>query len=83
MCVICCVQNFGDLPQFHSQIPLPNEKRPIVKELKPGQEAAQIYLATDPDREGEAIAWHLLESAEIEPSITQRVVFTRSLSRRS
>ena len=56
---------------------MPNEKRPVVKELKaPGRKAEEIYLATDPDREGEAIAWHLLASHETwNRSITQRVVF--------
>jgi len=53
-----------------------NEKRPVVKELKAlAHDAAEIYLATDPDREGEAIAWHLIEAANIDPRITQRVVF--------
>lgn len=61
---------------FTPKYRVPNEKRPVVKELKAlAKDAAQIYLATDPDREGEAIAWHLLESAEIDPALTQRVVF--------
>ncbi|MES0359577.1 MAG: type I DNA topoisomerase [Anaerolineales bacterium] len=55
---------------------VPNEKRPVVKELKKlAKNAAEVYLATDPDREGEAIAWHLLESVELDPEITQRVIF--------
>ena len=61
---------------FEPKYRIPNEKRPVVKEIKAlAQTAEEVYLATDPDREGEAIAWHLLESAEIDPSITQRVVF--------
>ncbi|NTU75618.1 MAG: type I DNA topoisomerase, partial [Anaerolineaceae bacterium] len=61
---------------FKPKYRVPNEKRPIVKELKQlAKNAAEIYLATDPDREGEAIAWHLLEAAEIDPKITRRVVF--------
>jgi DNA topoisomerase-1 len=55
---------------------VPNEKRAIVKELKAAAaKASEIYLATDPDREGEAIAWHVLEAAEIDPARTKRVVF--------
>ena len=61
---------------FEPKYRVPNEKRPVVKDLKNlAQKAETIFLATDPDREGEAIAWHLLESADIDPSITRRVVF--------
>ena len=61
---------------FTPKYRVPNEKRPVVKELKKlADSAAQIYLATDPDREGEAIAWHLIEATEMDPARTQRVVF--------
>jgi len=61
---------------FEPEYRVPNEKRKTVKELKAAAEKAQeIYLATDPDREGEAIAWHVLESAEMDPKRTRRVVF--------
>lgn len=62
--------------EFKPKYRVPNEKRAVVKELKElAKKAEQVFLATDPDREGEAIAWHLLESAEIDPAITRRVVF--------
>ncbi len=61
---------------FTPKYRVPNDKRPVVKEIKKlAQKAEEIYLATDPDREGEAISWHLMESAEIEPERTKRVVF--------
>ncbi len=61
---------------FTPKYRVPNDKRPVVKELKQlAKTAAEIYLATDPDREGEAIAWHLQESVELEPEVTRRVVF--------
>lgn len=61
---------------FTPKYRVPNEKRPVVKELKAlAKKSAEVFLATDPDREGEAIAWHLLEAAEIDPKITRRVVF--------
>jgi DNA topoisomerase-1 len=61
---------------FEPKYRVPNDKRPVVKEIQAlAKSAAEIYLATDPDREGEAIAWHLLESAKIEQKRTQRVVF--------
>ncbi len=61
---------------FTPKYRVPNDKRPVVKELKKlAKNAEEIYLATDPDREGEAIAWHLLESVELDPEVTRRVVF--------
>ena len=61
---------------FTPKYRVPNEKREVVKALKAeAAQATDIYLATDPDREGEAIAWHLLEAAEIEPARDRRVVF--------
>ncbi len=61
---------------FAPKYRVPNEKREVVKALKAEAAlAADVYLATDPDREGEAIAWHLLEAAEIEPARARRVVF--------
>jgi DNA topoisomerase I len=61
---------------FEPEYRVTNDKREVVKELKAAAaKAKEIYLATDPDREGEAIAWHVLESAEMDPAITRRVVF--------
>ncbi len=61
---------------FQPKYRVPNEKRAVVKELKElAKRSEEIYLATDLDREGEAIAWHLLEAAEIDPERTRRVVF--------
>ncbi len=61
---------------FTPEYRVPNDKRAVVKELKAAAaKAKNIYLATDPDREGEAIAWHVLESAEMDPTRTQRIVF--------
>jgi len=61
---------------FTPKYRVPNEKKAVVKELKQlAKEAAEIYLATDPDREGEAISWHLMEAAAINPKLAKRVVF--------
>ncbi len=63
---------------FQPKYRVPNEKRAVVKELKDlVKKAEEIYLATDPDREGEAIAWHLMEAAEIPENLSRRVVFQR------
>ncbi|MFZ5878827.1 MAG: toprim domain-containing protein, partial [Chloroflexota bacterium] len=62
--------------RFQPKYRVPNEKKEVVKEIKKlAKSAAEIYLATDPDREGESISWHLMEAAEIEPARTKRVVF--------
>jgi DNA topoisomerase-1 len=61
---------------FTPKYRVPNDKRPVVKEIKKlAQKSEEVYLATDPDREGEAISWHLMESADIEPERAKRVVF--------
>jgi DNA topoisomerase-1 len=55
---------------------VPNEKRKTVRRLAGvAEQAGEVYLATDPDREGEAIAWHLVAAAAIPEGIVQRVVF--------
>jgi DNA topoisomerase-1 len=61
---------------FAPKYRVPNEKKPVVKDLKQlAKSHAEIFLATDPDREGEAISWHLSEALEIEPARTHRVSF--------
>ena len=58
---------------------VPDDKQKVIRELKSAaRNAAAVYLATDPDREGEAISWHLTEAAEIKPRAgrpLRRVVF--------
>jgi DNA topoisomerase-1 len=59
---------------FAPKYVVPKEKSRTIKEIKDAaKKASSIYLATDPDREGEAIAWHLLEAAGIVDA--DRVVF--------
>lgn len=51
-------------------------KGPVVKDLKKyAKKAKKVFLASDPDREGEAIAWHLSKILELEDSKENRVVF--------
>jgi DNA topoisomerase-1 len=57
---------------------VPTEKKKIVGEIKKAaSNASSIYLATDPDREGEAISWHLVQATKLDKEGTplQRVVF--------
>jgi len=61
---------------FHPKYLIPRDKSKVVKELKESVAGAkEIYLATDPDREGEAIAWHLLHATDAEDKPVHRVVF--------
>ena len=61
---------------FEPKYRVPNEKKAVVKELKQlAGQAEEVFLATDPDREGEAISWHLMEAAQIEKQRAHRVVF--------
>ncbi len=55
---------------------IPKAKREVVNELnKAARDASRVYLATDPDREGEAISWHLVQAAELDTTPVQRIVF--------
>lgn len=61
---------------FEPQYEILREKEPIVKELKEAAAEAQtVYLAPDPDREGEAIAWHLSELLDLPKSKLHRIEF--------
>lgn len=61
---------------FEPKYLIPRDKSKLVKELKASvQGAKEIYLATDPDREGEAIAWHLVHATGAEEKPIYRVVF--------
>ena len=62
----------GFVPDYR---PIPNRGETIEKLKEEAREADSIYLATDPDREGEAISWHLCELLELPPEKTQRVTF--------
>ena len=62
--------------EFEPKYRVPNDKRDVVKELKAAVEAAdEVFLATDPDREGEAIAWHLIAATDADADKMKRVVF--------
>jgi len=61
---------------FAPKYVVPKEKAKAVKDIRDAaQGAGEVFLATDPDREGEAIAWHLLEAADLGALPTHRVVF--------
>lgn len=61
---------------FEPQYRVPNDKTKLVKKITEiAEKSPEVYLATDPDREGESIAWHLMESANIPENKTKRVVF--------
>ncbi len=61
---------------FMPKYVVPRAKIKLVNELKQAARGASVvYLATDPDREGEAIAWHLAEVAKSDQQIYHRVVF--------
>jgi len=52
------------------------DKREVVKEIaEAAKQAERVYLSTDPDREGEAISWHIVEAAKIPREKAKRVVF--------
>jgi len=61
---------------FKTTYEIDPDKRKTITELKKAVKAAdQVWLATDEDREGEAIAWHLCEVLDLDPKTTKRIVF--------
>jgi len=55
---------------------VPDDKEKVVKELKSiAKKSGEVWLATDEDREGEAISWHLCEVLGLDPVTTKRIVF--------
>ena len=52
----------------------PDKKR-VVSELKKAAKGSEVWLASDEDREGEAIAWHLTQAMKLDPTKTKRIVF--------
>lgn len=61
---------------FKTQYEVDSEKKKVVTELKrAAKEAETVYLATDPDREGEAISWHLCEVLGLDPKTTKRITY--------
>ena len=61
---------------FKPDYEIPGEKKELVKKLKEEADKADVvWLASDEDREGEAIAWHLYEVLQLKPENTKRIVF--------
>ena len=61
---------------FEPDYEIPEDKKALVKTLKAeAKDADTVWLASDEDREGEAIAWHLYEVLKLEPEHTKRIVF--------
>ncbi|WP_298738081.1 type I DNA topoisomerase [uncultured Chitinophaga sp.] len=61
---------------FKPKYAVPEDKEKIVKELKKlAKDTDEVWLATDEDREGEAISWHLCEVLGLDPHTTKRIVF--------
>lgn len=65
-----------DTTNFTPEYEIPAEKVKLVNELKAqAQKAETVWLASDEDREGEAISWHLYEVLGLKPEHTRRIVF--------
>ena len=81
-----CFGHVRDLPKsndaidikngFQPTYEIPKEKKEVIRELKKSAKNAEvIWLATDEDREGEAISWHLSEALKLNDKNTRRIVF--------
>ena len=75
-------KDLGIGPGFEPRYEVLKEKREVVAKLKKAaQGAALVYLAPDPDREGEAIAWHIAELLARDPESVRRVTFNEITKR--
>ena len=62
---------------FEPKYVVADDKKQLVKDLqKAASKAEVVWLATDEDREGEAISWHLYETLKLKPESTKRIVFS-------
>jgi len=62
--------------RFEPRYIVPEEKQKVVKELKGiAKKSGEVWLASDEDREGESISWHLAEVLGLDPKTTKRIVF--------
>ncbi|MDE5749375.1 MAG: type I DNA topoisomerase, partial [Duncaniella sp.] len=67
------IETDGDFAPVYE---IPDDKKSLVAELKKAAKSAEtVWLASDEDREGEAIAWHLYEVLGLKPENTRRIVF--------
>ena len=84
--VVSCVGHISDLPvkelgvdvknDFKPKYVIPTEKKPIIQDLKKYvKDSDKVWLASDEDREGEAIAWHLYENLDLVNKDYERIVF--------
>jgi len=84
--VVASIGHIRDLPKSTLGVDIENNFQPkyinirgkgsLITELKKEAKSADVvYLATDPDREGEAIAWHLMNALELSPEKAKRVTF--------
>jgi len=61
---------------FRPKYVIPSDKKKVVADLKAeAKKASMVWLASDADREGEAISWHLFETLDLKPENTRRIVF--------
>ena len=84
--VKACMGHLRDLPKSTIGVDIENDFEPVYRPIKGKEDiigdlkksvkkAATVYLATDPDREGEAISWHLKQLLELPDEKAQRVTF--------
>ena len=60
---------------FEPKYEVSTDKKKVVAELRKAASGAEVWLASDEDREGEAIAWHLTQALKLDPAKTKRIVF--------